>query len=243
MRDGSNVADVVSSDGHTTLRDIFHEVFTNKLGIGLGNDVLLNPAVALEDAAEAANELLIARGFTYTLGAEEILYLRNAQYADYFLNSRSSVVQLECLELTHPAFSKVYRIVRNAAAGVTVTLETGGTAVFTYYPAKITPSKTQEDLDFGLNIAVGDLGVEFPVELDRVLTYPGGVGIKPQLIYRTYRSDDLSKPLYGPLSLEVSALGFNQDGVTFEARAPALNANRTGEIYSLTRFPMLRGFI
>ena len=58
-------------------------------------------------------------------------------YSEFFLNSKSSVVQLELVEISHPNFTKVYRVVRNAVQGVTVKLETGANATFEYYPLRI----------------------------------------------------------------------------------------------------------
>ena len=163
-------------------------------------------------------------------------------YAEFFLKSKSSVVQLETLEISHPDFTKIYRIVRNAVEGVTLTLETGATATFQYYPLGIENAAVRDDLDQALKINLGDLGEVLPKELDEV-TSNDGFGIKPTVIYRTYRSDDLSRPLFGPVLLEVSSFAFNREGSTFEAKAPSLNVNKTGEVYKLDRFPMLRGFL
>lgn len=163
-------------------------------------------------------------------------------YAEFFLNSKSSVVQLETLEISHPNFTKIYRVVRNAVQGVTVKLETGQSADFTYYPLKIENNGNRDDLDQSFTINLGDLGEVLPRELDEV-SANDGYGIKPTVIYRTYRSDDLSRPLFGPVVLEVETFAFNREGSTFEAKAPSLNVNKTGEIYKLDRFPMLRGFL
>lgn len=164
-------------------------------------------------------------------------------YSEYFLNSRSSVAQVETLELSHPAFSQTYRIVRNATQGITATLETGGTAVFDYYPVKIVPQSARADLDHGISITFGDLGEILPTEMDNVMKYPGGMDTKPIIKYRVYRSDDYENILYGPLTLEVENFTFDRQGCTFEAKAPSLNLTSTGEIYSLSRFPGLRGFL
>ena len=40
------------------------------------------------------------------------------QHIDFFFKSKSSIVELELLELTHPNFSIDYRIVRNAVDGI-----------------------------------------------------------------------------------------------------------------------------
>lgn len=163
-------------------------------------------------------------------------------YSQFFLNSRSSVVQLELLEISHPNFTKVYRVVRNAVQGVTVTLETAVVQAFTYYPLLIENNGSRDDLDQSFTISLGDLGEVLPMELDEVASNDG-FSVKPVVIYRTYRSDDLTVPLFGPILLEVESFAFNREGSTFSAKAPSLNINKTGELYKLDRFPMLRGFL
>lgn len=165
-----------------------------------------------------------------------------SRYTEFFLNSKSSVVQLELLEISHPNFTKIYRVVRNAVEGVTVTLETGQSAQFDYYPLKISAIGARDNLDQALTINLGDLGDVLPKELDEVSS-ASGFGIKPTVVYRTYRSDDLLRPLFGPVLLEVESFAFNREGSTFEAKAPSLNINKTGERYKLDRFPMLRGYL
>jgi hypothetical protein len=163
-------------------------------------------------------------------------------FYEYFLNSPSTVVMLELLEISHPNFTQTYYIVRNATKGVTVTLENLAVQLFDYYPLRITPLSASDDLDQALRIDLGDIGEVFPQELDAIAT-ARGFDTKPTVIYRTYRSDDLAAPLYGPWTLEVSSFSFNQDGVSFEAKAPSLNVAGTGQIYTLNRFPMMRGFL
>jgi hypothetical protein len=163
-------------------------------------------------------------------------------YYDYFLNSNSSVVQYDLLEISHSNFTRVYYIVRNATQGITVTLEDSSEQEFEYYPLQVTPLSVNDDLDQALKITLGDLGEILPTELDEVSSNAGFTE-KPLVKYRAYRSDDLSEPLVGPWVLEVGTFNFNREGATFEAKAPSLNVNRTGELYNLTRFPMLRGFL
>lgn len=163
-------------------------------------------------------------------------------YADFFLNSRATVVQLECLEIRHSAFSKTYRIVRNAVGGVKVKHECGCGYTYEYYPCSMRLSGPSDDLDHVLTVNFGDLGELLPLEMDNVRLYDSFREF-PSVEYRTYRSDDLSAPLYGPLLLEVRKINFTREGVTFEARAPSLNSSKTGERYSIARFPMLKGLL
>lgn len=163
-------------------------------------------------------------------------------YAEFFLNSKSSVVELETLEISHSAFSQTYFIVRNATQGITVQLENSDSQFFEYYPLRITPLGSKDDLDQVIGIDLGDLGEIVPTELDRVAA-ANKFDEKPVVKYRAYRSDDLTAPLLGPFVLEISNFAFNDEGCSFEAKAPSLNVNATGEFYKVARFPMLRGFV
>lgn len=160
----------------------------------------------------------------------------------YFLSAHRDVVALDCIELWHPSFSRLYRLVRNARDGVTVTLETGESAWFEWYPMRITEKRDALDLDQGFQIDFGDLGETIPRELDLIQT-ANTMRTKPSLNYRVYRSDNLSSPIIGPYKLEVRSFSFNKQGASFEASAPFLNLNKTGENYNLTRFFTLRGFV
>jgi hypothetical protein len=165
-----------------------------------------------------------------------------SNYSEYFLNGPRQAIQLELFEIFHPAFTNLYRKVRNATAGVTVTLETAEVAHFDYFPLRIRPIASADDLDQVLKIDLGDLGEILPLELDAVEA-ANGMGVKPTVRYRVYRSDNLAAPLVGPVLLEVQTFSFTREGATFEAKAPSLNINRTGEIYRTDRFPMLRGLL
>jgi hypothetical protein len=164
-----------------------------------------------------------------------------SRYTDFFLNSGSHVAQLELLEISHPSFSQVYRIVRNKVGGVTVTLEDGSTQTFDYYPVKITPTTSKNDLDQELTVDFGDLGTVLPQELDAVAN-DNTWDTKPVMLFRTYRSDDLGAPMLGPIRYEINVVPFKQQGATLQASAASLNQNATGELYTTDRFPMLRGF-
>ncbi len=164
-------------------------------------------------------------------------------YAAFFLSSRQDVVQLELIEITHPSFSQPYRFVRNHADGVVVDLsaEEEGVA-FQYYPARVSLRGSRDDLDSQIRIDLGDTGEIIPQEIDRVHD-GGGFTVRPQLRYWAFRSDDLTEPLFGPLTMETSAINTNEGGASMDCRAPATNLTRTGERYKLDRFSSLRGFL
>lgn len=163
-------------------------------------------------------------------------------YKSFFFQSSSNIVRLECLEIIHPQFTQVYRVVRNAVNGVVVKHEDGGSYEYEYYPLRIASMGVTSDLDSGIRVDLGDLGEILPKEL-RAIMKGTGINIKPIVKYRTYRSDILTYPMDGPLILEIKNLSYNSEGCSFQAKAPSLNVSTTGEIYDLTRFYPLRGFL
>lgn len=163
-------------------------------------------------------------------------------YSEFFLNSKSSIVQLDCIEISHSLFTQTYYVVRNATQGVTVTHEDATSHDYEYYPLRLRLSGPREDLDHTLRIELGDLGEIIPAELDAIRAGDGFAEF-PVVKYRTYRSDDLANVLYGPLVLQITNFTFTREGSLLEAKAPSLNAAKTGELYKIARFPMLEGLL
>ena len=164
------------------------------------------------------------------------------EYVDFFLSAAASVVRIECLEISHSSFSQVYRVVRNATQGITVWHEDGKEYEYAYYPLQIENLGARDDLDSGLAINLGEVGQIFSKEVGRVMADNSSLE-KPKVVYRAYRSDDLKKPMQGPDVLEIKTASYKKEGASFEAKAPALNIHSTGELYTMERFPSLRGFL
>jgi hypothetical protein len=164
------------------------------------------------------------------------------QYAKYFLDGGVAIVRIECFEISHPNFTKTYYVTPSALAGVTVTHEDSSSHLYTFYPIDTKWNEQQNDLDNSIDVQLGDVGNIFPLELDAI-EQADGFSIKPTVKYRLYRSDDLTAPMFGPSILEAQLFAQTAEGVAFTAQAPQLSLNKTGQVYNLTRFPMLRGFL
>lgn len=165
-----------------------------------------------------------------------------SELSEYFLGSNKTVVLLETLEISHPDFSQTYYIVRNAVGGITAQVEGAVSRDFVYYPTRITKGTRADDLNFSIQADFGDLGEIVPLELDAIRA-ADGFDTKPTVKYRSFRSDDLTAPLDGPFILEAEQFACDAFTCSFLASAPQLNLLGTGEIYTLARFEMLRGFL
>jgi hypothetical protein len=164
-------------------------------------------------------------------------------YSEFFLNTRPDVVQLDLVEISHPNFTQTYNIVRNAVAGVSVTHEgPAGPFDYQYVPMRLVPLSASTDMDQEIEITLGDVGEIMQQELDAV-SDANGFQTKPTVVYRTYRHDDLSAPLFGPVTLTVNGMTLTREGSVFRAQAASFNLSRTGATYRVERFPMLEGVV
>ncbi len=163
--------------------------------------------------------------------------------SEYYLATSAAVAALDLFEISHPDFTQTYRIVRNARDGVTVDLSPSELARdFIFYPARVTTMGVSDDSEATIKIELGDVGEVLATEMD-ALAEVGGFLTKPAMRYWMFRSDALDAPIQGPIELEISDIDFSTDGAAFEASAKRLAETRTGEIYDLDRFMMLRGFL
>ena len=162
--------------------------------------------------------------------------------ASFFFDASPSIVQLDTLIISHPNMTREYALVSNHRDGVTVTLETGGQKTFDYYPFTISDSELSNNLDYSIEIILGDLGEIMPKEIDAIKA-ASGMGTRPTVVYRKYRSDDLTAPMDGPITLEMQEPTINHEGTSFTAGPRRANRNGTGTSYSTVNFPMLRGVL
>ena len=166
-----------------------------------------------------------------------------SNYSEFFFGAKGSISELELIELSHPSFSKTYYLVRNHPlnGGVLVYTELGFPRFFEYYPMRIANTDSATNLDQTMTITFGDLGGIIPQEIDNIRVADTFL-IYPTLLYRTYRSDDLTTPLFGPIRFQVRASPRQKNACTLNIAAPRLNQNATGERYDMNRFAGLRAF-
>lgn len=164
---------------------------------------------------------------------------------DFFFNSKRSVSRIEAIALSHPSFSRTYYLVRNPNPWMREQVlrhEDGTPVTYQFCPLRLRPLASRADLDFGVSVDLGDLGEIVPAEVDNVLASVNS-RVRPTVVYRAWRSDRLDVPMNGPITLQVAQITRAPEGSTFDAVAPFLNLTKTGEIYSIERFPMLAAML
>lgn len=161
---------------------------------------------------------------------------------DFYLVGNPQSVRLQLIEITHPAFSQVYRFVRNHALGVTVTQD-GEQVFYQYMPIQLQKSKASSDLDQSINITIGDVSEIIPDEIDRVRQSNLFSTVKPIVNYREYYADDLTRPCLEDVLLEVTDYSLQREGTVFKAEARDISNTKTGLVYNLDTHPLLRAYV
>ena len=163
---------------------------------------------------------------------------------NFYLAGDPSEVLIRCVELTHPAWTKKWLIVQNYdAGGLNITHEDGTVHSYEYAPLTVEFGTNSDDLDQEITIGVGDLGVEMPLELDRIHDSTIYNTIRPCLNYREYMLSDLSTPIVTITGLRAEDSEELEEGDVFVFRAERMNLTKTGVVYTLDNTPTLRSSV
>lgn len=154
-------------------------------------------------------------------------------YTSFFLNNHGGAVVLECLEITHPSFNEPARFIKNDTDGVIAEGQS-----YEYQPMSIKRNNVSNDLEQQLSITLADMEDHFFKQVINTMDS----NTRPSVVFKLFSDQDLVTPLMTMQKLEIASLSKDSAGLaTFDAQAPELNSVKTGRIYTLEDFPLLRG--
>lgn len=154
-------------------------------------------------------------------------------YTSFFLNNHGGAVVLECLEITHPSFNEPARFIKNDTDGVIAEGQS-----YEYQPMSIKRNNVSNDLEQQLSITLADMEDHFFKQVISTMDS----NTRPSVVFKLFSDQDLVTPLMTMQKLEIASLSKDSAGLaTFDAQAPELNSVKTGRIYTLEDFPLLRG--
>lgn len=154
-------------------------------------------------------------------------------YTSFFLNNHGGAVILECLEITHSTFTEPARFVKNDTDGVIAEGQS-----YEYQPMSIKRNNVSNDLEQQLSITLADMEDHFFKQVINTMDS----NTRPSVVFKLFSDQDLVTPLMTMQKLEIASLSKDSAGLaTFDAQAPELNSVKTGRIYTLEDFPLLRG--
>lgn len=147
---------------------------------------------------------------------------------------------IQQVSLSHSAITPMH-FWTEPYAGSVVTESDATIAVAGLNNVRIQPPGSPTHLDQSLTITLStvDPADTFRNAMDAI---PLDTEELIQVVYREYLSNDLSAPM-AHVRMQVEGIAYNRGAALITAVAPRLNVTRTGELYTLKRFPTLRAFV
>lgn len=163
---------------------------------------------------------------------------------EIFSNAPIEKDVFEVVELTASWFSQSYYVQNTFTDGVYVTLEDGVTEVFAEYaPMQIGQSGNNTDMVYSRSVTLQHVNDYIAAE---IVNRDPEVEEKPKLKFRGYvmYRDGTISSLKTPV-ITTELIQTNRDGVgtTMDTSVKPVNNTATGEVATITRVPMLRGFL
>lgn len=158
----------------------------------------------------------------------------------FWASAPQNIHVVQVLSFSNSAMTQTYHLWPERNAGQVVTEDD---ELIDTMPAnmEIKPAGSPANLDqaFDISMSTMDPADTFRKELDSI---PINSDEAVRVVYREYLSDDLATP-QAVANLEVENIAYTRGAASISAVVPRLNVIRTGELYTLKRFPMLRGFL
>ena len=156
----------------------------------------------------------------------------STDYKRFLASAPQAQREYRTIELYHPAFG-TYRFVEDTEDQVLSSM------TFTAISMRITEPNENKDAETALTVQLGGVGGEVQAVIDAM---SGTDFLTPiSCTYRKWYSGDISSPVL-TLSLSVSNVDFNSyTSVSFTAEDVDFANKKSGEIYTIARFPMLAG--
>ncbi len=171
--------------------------------------------------------------------------MNSEELKEIYASAPVSSTQFEVVTLTAPWFSKVYYLQSMFTEELQVTLETGAVVDVMYAPMSLGESSSNADLNYERTIViqmVNDIIAQEQARFD-----PGIHNRRDQYIesrgYIYYRDGSISSIQTGVIKTTVRNVIRNANGANIRTSSKPSNESATGELATITRVPMLRGFV
>ena len=153
--------------------------------------------------------------------------------------------ELEIISFSAPWFTKTYYLQRQFTENIQVTLETNEVVDVLYAPMNIDQASSNADLNYERNISIQMVNDLIAAENDN---YDPEINGSQTPIFQSrgfiaYRDGTISGIKYGPITLPVKTIKTNNQGAVINVTTKPGNDYATGEVATVTRVPMLRGFV
>lgn len=149
----------------------------------------------------------------------------------------------EVITLKAPWFSQDYHIQHQFTYDVEVPLETGETVVAQFAPARFNQSSSNADLQYTRSIVIEQINDIIATEITNRTDRNSGKITVESRGYVMYRDGTISGLKTAVISTEVQSVTRNETGAVINTSTKPINNVATGEVATVARVPMLKGFL
>jgi hypothetical protein len=151
---------------------------------------------------------------------------------------------LEVVSFSASWFSKTHYLQRQFTDDIQVTLETGVVVNVLYAPMNLEQASSNSDLNYERNVTIQQVNDIIASENDNYdpETNSDEMPVFQSRGYIAYRDNTISAIQYGPITLPVRSMTTNNQGTIISITTKPGNEYATGEMATVTRVPMLKGF-
>ncbi len=162
-----------------------------------------------------------------------------------FASAPVDQTELEVISFNASWFSQVYYLQRQFTEDIQVILEDESTVDVMYAPMNLEQASSNQDLTYERNIVIQMLNDVIASENDNYDPDVHGdeMPVFESRVYIAYRDGTISSLMYGPITLPVRKIVNNSEGVSINVSTKPANESATGELATVTRVPMLKGFV
>jgi len=152
---------------------------------------------------------------------------------------------IEVIELSASWFTQKYYLQRQVTDDIEVTLETGEVVTANYVPMSLDRSSSNADLNYERNIVIQQVNDIIASEQSR---YDADIHRDelPMFVsrgYVLYRNGTVSQIKQAPIRLPIRKMRRDDKGALFNVTTKPANQSATGEVCTVTRVPMVKGFL
>lgn len=165
---------------------------------------------------------------------------------EIYASAPVSSTELEVVSIIAPWFSKPYHLQNVTTDSIDVVFENGETVTVEYAPMGIGQTSSNADLNYERNIIiqyVNDIIADEQSRYDPDIHDPNDSVIQSR-VYIYYRNGDVSSLQTTPLTVKVREVTRDSENgaVNILTSSKPANETSTGEVATINRVPMLRGF-
>lgn len=164
---------------------------------------------------------------------------------EIYASAPTSKETLEVIELSASWFTQKYYLQRQITDDIEVPLETGELVVANYAPMSLDQSSSNADLNYERNIVIQQVSDIIASEQSRYDPDIHGDEL-PLFIsrgYILYRNGTVSQIKQAPIRLPIRKMRRDDKGALFNVTTKPANQSATGEVCTVTRVPMVKGFL